>query len=157
MHSWGYLHICKYSWGYHAHPQRLMRSLRHCKCHHTLLVLPCSYVVFVCVSAPQKPPPGDKTMAKSMMQRADVPVVPGYHGESQDLDTLLQAAQGVGFPLLVKAAMGGGGKGMKLATHTGEVKVCGPRCFAPVEVDAVSCRMQCRVGCSVVWDACSPG
>lgn len=62
-------------------------------------------------------------MAKSMMQRADVPVVPGYHGGFQDLETLLEAAQGVGFPLLVKAAMGGGGKGMKLATHPDQVEV----------------------------------
>lgn len=65
-------------------------------------------------------------MAKSMMQRAGVPVVPGYHGESQALTTLLDAAQDVGYPLLVKAAMGGGGKGMKLATRPEEVEV---RCW----------------------------
>lgn len=70
-------------------------------------------------------PTGDKTMAKSMMEKAGVPVVPGYHGESQQLDVLLHAAQKVGYPLLVKAAMGGGGKGMKLATGDHDVQVCG--------------------------------
>ncbi len=64
-------------------------------------------------------------MAKSMMEQAGVPVVPGYHGDSQDIDVLVHTAEQVGYPLLVKAAMGGGGKGMKLATGPHDVQVGG--------------------------------
>lgn len=58
---------------------------------------------------------GDKAAAKHIMSAAGVPVVPGYHGEQQDEDRLTAEAAAVGFPLLVKAVSGGGGKGMKLA------------------------------------------
>jgi len=58
---------------------------------------------------------GDKAEAKAVMSKAGVPVVPGYHGEDQTEQRLVEAAAGVGFPLLVKAVSGGGGKGMKLA------------------------------------------
>ena len=66
------------------------------------------------------PPPeairvmGDKAAAKRAMQDAGVPVVPGYNGTEQDDDRLLAEAEGIGFPLMVKAAAGGGGKGMRL-------------------------------------------
>jgi 3-methylcrotonyl-CoA carboxylase alpha subunit len=56
---------------------------------------------------------GLKDRAKALMQRAGVPVVPGYHGESQDPRVLLAAAEDVGFPVLIKAVAGGGGKGMR--------------------------------------------
>jgi 3-methylcrotonyl-CoA carboxylase alpha subunit len=62
---------------------------------------------------------GDKSRAKATMVSAGVPVVPGYHGEQQEDDFLKMQASEIGFPLLVKAVMGGGGKGMKLA-HTPE-------------------------------------
>ena len=58
---------------------------------------------------------GDKIRSKAIMEGAKVPLVPGYHGDGQDLDALLEEAKNVGFPVLVKAAMGGGGKGMKVA------------------------------------------
>jgi 3-methylcrotonyl-CoA carboxylase alpha subunit len=58
---------------------------------------------------------GDKSEAKAAMLAAGVPVVPGYHGEDQGEERLQQEAARVGYPLLVKAVMGGGGKGMKLA------------------------------------------
>ena len=57
---------------------------------------------------------GDKIAAKTKMENADVPVIPGYHGEDQDNDTLLKEGKKIGFPLLVKAAAGGGGKGMRI-------------------------------------------
>ncbi len=57
---------------------------------------------------------GSKSAAKKIMQEAGVPLVPGYHGEAQDLATLRKAAQETGFPLLVKASAGGGGKGMRV-------------------------------------------
>src|SRR5690349_4922650 len=57
---------------------------------------------------------GLKGRAKAIMEKAGVPVVPGYHGDKQD-DALLRAeAKKIGFPLLVKAVAGGGGKGMRL-------------------------------------------
>ncbi|HEX4108690.1 MAG TPA: acetyl-CoA carboxylase biotin carboxylase subunit [Solirubrobacteraceae bacterium] len=57
---------------------------------------------------------GDKAAAKRLMRAAGVPVVPGYDGEEQGDERLLAEAQGIGFPLMVKAAAGGGGKGMRL-------------------------------------------
>ena len=58
---------------------------------------------------------GSKSAAKSLMKAAGVPLVPGYHGEKQDLDTFREAAKRIGYPVLFKAAAGGGGKGMKVA------------------------------------------
>lgn len=58
---------------------------------------------------------GSKSAAKSLMETAGVPLVPGYHGEKQDLDTFREAAKRIGYPVLLKAAAGGGGKGMKVA------------------------------------------
>ena len=66
------------------------------------------------------PPPsairamGLKDSAKVLMQAANVPVVPGYHEADQSLDVLQQAAQDIGYPVLIKAVAGGGGKGMRL-------------------------------------------
>jgi len=66
------------------------------------------------------PPPaairkmGDKAAAKALMQKAGVPVVPGYHGKRQDRATLLKEAEAIGFPVLLKASAGGGGKGMRV-------------------------------------------
>jgi 3-methylcrotonyl-CoA carboxylase alpha subunit len=57
---------------------------------------------------------GSKAGAKTLMQAANVPVVPGYEGAEQDLATLRQHAEKIGFPLMIKAAHGGGGKGMRI-------------------------------------------
>ncbi|MGJ7472358.1 acetyl/propionyl/methylcrotonyl-CoA carboxylase subunit alpha [Pseudomonas fulva] len=57
---------------------------------------------------------GSKSAAKALMESAGVPLVPGYHGQAQDLDTFKQAARHVGYPVLLKASAGGGGKGMKV-------------------------------------------
>lgn len=56
---------------------------------------------------------GDKSGAKALMQAAGVPVLPGYHGADQHPDVLRDQARQTGFPLLIKAASGGGGKGMR--------------------------------------------
>ena len=67
------------------------------------------------------PPPsaiaamGSKSAAKAIMEAAGVPVVPGYHADDQDDALLAREAQRIGFPVLVKATAGGGGKGMKVA------------------------------------------
>ncbi len=57
---------------------------------------------------------GSKSAAKALMQDARVPVVPGYHGESQDATLLHEEATRIGFPLMIKAVAGGGGKGMRI-------------------------------------------
>ena len=57
---------------------------------------------------------GSKAGAKQLMAQAGVPVVPGYNGEDQSLATLSREAARTGFPLMVKAAHGGGGKGMRV-------------------------------------------
>ncbi|PNU20192.1 3-methylcrotonyl-CoA carboxylase [Geothermobacter hydrogeniphilus] len=64
---------------------------------------------------------GSKSAAKSIMQQAGVPLVPGYHGEDQALETLRAAAGEIGFPLLVKASAGGGGKGMRVVRDPAEL------------------------------------
>lgn len=56
---------------------------------------------------------GSKIESKIIAQRAGVPTVPGYHGESQDAPTLLARADEIGWPVLIKASAGGGGKGMR--------------------------------------------
>ncbi len=57
---------------------------------------------------------GLKDAAKVLMEQAGVPVVPGYHGENQDPEHLAGAADTIGYPVLIKAVAGGGGKGMRL-------------------------------------------
>ncbi|WP_136476831.1 acetyl/propionyl/methylcrotonyl-CoA carboxylase subunit alpha [Pseudomonas sp. DG56-2] len=57
---------------------------------------------------------GSKSAAKALMEKAGVPLVPGYHGEAQDLETFRAAAEKIGYPVLLKATAGGGGKGMKV-------------------------------------------
>jgi 3-methylcrotonyl-CoA carboxylase alpha subunit len=57
---------------------------------------------------------GSKSEAKRLMQTANVPLVPGYHGAAQDLETLRKESAKIGYPVLLKAAMGGGGKGIRI-------------------------------------------
>lgn len=56
---------------------------------------------------------GSKSAAKTIMAEAGVPLVPGYHGNDQNPETLKRAANAMGYPVLLKAAAGGGGKGMR--------------------------------------------
>ncbi|TXH84653.1 MAG: acetyl/propionyl/methylcrotonyl-CoA carboxylase subunit alpha [Rhizobium sp.] len=56
---------------------------------------------------------GLKDAAKALMERSGVPVVPGYHGDRQEPGFLAEQADGIGFPVLIKARAGGGGKGMR--------------------------------------------
>lgn len=57
---------------------------------------------------------GSKSISKELMEKNGVPTVPGYHGEDQSLERLIAEAHHIGFPLLIKASAGGGGKGMRI-------------------------------------------
>ncbi|OUS29415.1 3-methylcrotonyl-CoA carboxylase [Gammaproteobacteria bacterium 45_16_T64] len=63
---------------------------------------------------------GSKAAAKDIMEKAEVPLVPGYHEEDQSDARLLEEAKKIGFPVLLKAALGGGGKGMRLVESAEE-------------------------------------
>ncbi|MFH5774060.1 biotin carboxylase N-terminal domain-containing protein [Paracoccus sp. NGMCC 1.201697] len=71
-------------------------------------------LVFIGPSAAAIRKMGLKDAAKVLMERAGVPVVPGYHGADQDSAHLARQADGIGYPVLIKAVAGGGGKGMRL-------------------------------------------
>ena len=65
---------------------------------------------------------GDKTAAKTLMEKAGVPLVPGYHGEDQSLERLRKEADVIGMPVLIKASAGGGGKGMRIVREHNELE-----------------------------------
>jgi 3-methylcrotonyl-CoA carboxylase alpha subunit len=72
------------------------------------------------------PPPaaiaamGSKSAAKTIMGKAAVPLVPGYHGDDQDPQRLAREADAIGYPVLIKATAGGGGKGMKIVERAAD-------------------------------------
>ncbi|RDI99936.1 ATP-grasp domain-containing protein [Dyella solisilvae] len=63
---------------------------------------------------------GSKAAAKALMEKHSVPLVPGYHGDDQSDDVLREQARRTGFPLMIKAAAGGGGKGMRIVRNENE-------------------------------------
>jgi 3-methylcrotonyl-CoA carboxylase alpha subunit len=63
---------------------------------------------------------GSKSAAKQLMEKAQVPLVPGYHGDNQDPAFLQQQADAIGHPVLIKASAGGGGKGMRIVNDSSE-------------------------------------
>ncbi|MTV38528.1 acetyl-CoA carboxylase biotin carboxylase subunit [Duganella radicis] len=65
---------------------------------------------------------GSKSAAKQLMEKANVPLVPGYHGEQQDADFLHGQADRIGYPVLLKASAGGGGKGMRVVENSAQFK-----------------------------------
>ncbi len=71
---------------------------------------------------------GSKSAAKSLMEKADVPLVPGYHGDEQDADFLHKQADRIGYPVLLKASAGGGGKGMRVIEDSSEFKAALASC-----------------------------
>src|SRR5436305_5721396 len=78
-------------------------------------------LVFVGPTASMIQAMGSKSGSKALMEKAGVPLVPGYHGEAQDEATLARAADSIGFPVLVKASAGGGGRGMRIVRSAGEL------------------------------------
>jgi len=65
---------------------------------------------------------GDKVTAKRLVDEEKIPTVPGYNGASQDLETLALECERIGYPVIIKAAAGGGGRGMKIARNSLEVR-----------------------------------
>lgn len=74
------------------------------------------------------PPPaairamGSKSAAKALMEQSAVPLIPGYHGEAHDLKTMAAAAERLGYPVLLKASAGGGGKGMRVVERAADLE-----------------------------------
>jgi 3-methylcrotonyl-CoA carboxylase alpha subunit len=80
-----------------------------------------SGITFVGPSSSSIAAMGSKAESRRLMQSLGVPVVPGYDGEDQSNETLVAEARKIGFPLLVKASAGGGGKGMKIVRESAEL------------------------------------
>ncbi|WP_298111517.1 acetyl/propionyl/methylcrotonyl-CoA carboxylase subunit alpha [Bradyrhizobium sp.] len=78
-------------------------------------------LIFVGPTAEMMQAMGSKSGSKLLMEKAGVPLVPGYHGEAQDDATLARAAAKIGFPVLVKASAGGGGRGMRIVRTADEL------------------------------------
>ena len=78
-------------------------------------------LVFVGPTAEMMIAMGSKSGSKALMEKAGVPLVPGYHGEAQDDATLTKSADSIGFPVLVKASAGGGGRGMRMVQSAAEL------------------------------------
>jgi 3-methylcrotonyl-CoA carboxylase alpha subunit len=80
------------------------------------------------------PPPsaiqamGLKAQSKQLMEKAGVPLVPGYHGRDQDPALLKREADRIGYPVLIKASAGGGGKGMRVVNAAGEFEAALASC-----------------------------
>ncbi len=79
-----------------------------------------SDVIFIGPPVPAIVAMGSKSAAKEIMQKANVPLVEGYHGDNQDPKFLQQQAIKIGFPVLLKATAGGGGKGMRIVNNEDE-------------------------------------
>ncbi|GAB3545209.1 acetyl/propionyl/methylcrotonyl-CoA carboxylase subunit alpha [Noviherbaspirillum agri] len=71
---------------------------------------------------------GSKSAAKALMEKANVPLVPGYHGDTQDPDFLQEQADKIGYPVLLKASAGGGGKGMRIVEKSADFKAALASC-----------------------------
>jgi len=79
-------------------------------------------IVFIGPKAASIAAMGSKAESRHLMQKLGVPVVPGYDGEDQNVNILTTEAERIGFPVLVKASAGGGGKGMKIVRSADELR-----------------------------------
>jgi len=77
-------------------------------------------LVFIGPSADAIRAMGGKSESKRLMEAAGVPLIPGYHGENQDAQFLQQQADSIGYPVLIKASAGGGGKGMRIVEKSSD-------------------------------------
>lgn len=65
---------------------------------------------------------GDKIGSKKALEKINIPMIPGYHGDNQELSFLASKAKEIGFPVLIKASAGGGGKGMRIVHQEDELE-----------------------------------
>ena len=77
-------------------------------------------LVFIGPSADAIRAMGGKSESKRLMEVAGVPLIPGYHGDNQDAEFLKQQADSIGYPVLIKASAGGGGKGMRIVEQSSD-------------------------------------
>ncbi len=77
-------------------------------------------IVFIGPSVEAMEAMASKQLAKQLLEKTNVPLTPGYHGSEQTEEKLLTEAKKIGFPVLIKAANGGGGKGMRAVYHESE-------------------------------------
>ena len=77
-------------------------------------------IVFIGPSAISIRAMGSKSEAKKLMEKAGIPLIPGYHGDKQSVTLLQEAAENIGYPVLLKPAAGGGGKGMRIVWQAQE-------------------------------------
>ena len=77
-------------------------------------------LVFIGPSAAAIRAMGGKSESKRLMEAAGVPLIPGYHGDNQDAEFLQQQADSIGYPVLIKASAGGGGKGMRIVENSSD-------------------------------------
>nr|WP_294556121.1 acetyl/propionyl/methylcrotonyl-CoA carboxylase subunit alpha [uncultured Rhodopila sp.] len=77
-------------------------------------------IVFVGPPASAMRAMGSKSSAKALMEQTDVPLLPGYHGDRQDTDFLADQAARIGFPVVIKAVSGGGGRGMRVVSSAAD-------------------------------------
>lgn len=77
-------------------------------------------IIFIGPTAQAMEKVGSKQMAKALLQNTSVPLIPGFHPENPNDESLKQAALELGFPLVIKAAHGGGGKGLKIVRQENE-------------------------------------
>lgn len=78
---------------------------------------------------------GDKAIAKQTMKKANVPTIPGSDGEVTEFEEVLTIAESIGFPLLIKAAAGGGGRGIRIVQNKDELLPA----FEAAKAEAVAC------------------
>lgn len=78
-------------------------------------------IVFIGPSSQAIQTMGEKHLAKEIMRKHQIPVLPDYYSKTQEYDELCKAAHEIGFPLLIKAVAGGGGKGLRLVKNSDEL------------------------------------
>ena len=79
-------------------------------------------IIFVGPTATAIEAMGSKSIAKKILTSINIPMIPGYHGDDQTLAVFYEQAEKIGYPVLLKAAAGGGGKGMRVVENKSELE-----------------------------------